>query len=553
MPTSTTLTELDTHLNHWTTRLRLRDAVLWAARGLLGGLALGLGFSLIARLRPLYTVPTLITLSVVFALSGLLLALLLAWFWPRPRLARARYFDRVLGLQERTSMALELATSGAAPDWLKHDQWADAVRAARGADPKQRLPLRLARWDGWLCALVAAALALSLYLPNPQQNVLAHDQAVDSAIAEQIEKIEDAIEAIENNPNLTEDQKDALTEPLKDAVEQLKEGDLTQEQAVQVLTEAQDKLQEQVDQNAIDQANALENAGEGLSQNDTTKPVGDALQNGDLQSAADALSNIDLSKLSPSELAALADRLEKTAQELANTNPEVAKELQAAAEAIRAGDLQAAQEALDRAAANMSQTASDAANAQAASDAANAASDAQTAVAQAGGDGQQSNNGQGNQGNGQGNGQDGNGQGNQGNGQNGNGEGQGNQGNGSNGAGTGSGNGDNQGGEAGNGTDGTNGGANDGGETAYDPIYTPYHLGGSGGEDANLPGEGDPNGEVIGEGNTNPQNDGSVTVPYDEVYGYYNDFAREAIDNGEVPNDLRDVIRDYFSSLQPGR
>ena len=66
-----------------------------------------------------------------------------------------------------------------------------------------------------------------------------------------------------------------------------------------------------------------------------------------------------------------------------------------------------------------------------------------------------------------------------------------------------------------------------------------------------LTGEGDPSGDVVGEGNTSPGETGDVTVPYNEVYEGYADTAYDAIDSGGYPLDLTDVIRQYFSSLAP--
>src|SRR5574337_1254378 len=111
--------EVDEQLSHWLRRLRVRDALVWSVRGLTGGLAGGLGLSLVARLRPLLPVSTLILLSVGFAGAGLGLALVMAYFWPRPRLVAARHFDRVFWLSERTSAALELAAvRDSTPEWL---------------------------------------------------------------------------------------------------------------------------------------------------------------------------------------------------------------------------------------------------------------------------------------------------------------------------------------------------------------------------------------------------------------------------------------------------
>jgi hypothetical protein len=538
------LHEVDEHLSRWLSRLRRRDALLWSVRGLIGGLAVGLGLSLIARLRPFQPVPTLVALSAGFALAGLWLGFLAAYFWPRPRLAAARYFDRLLGLAERTSTALELAAArDSIPDWLIRDQWADAAGAARRADPKRRLPFTVVHQDALLLLAVAAALALSLYLPNPQQAILAQQQAVQQAIREQLKQIEAIREQIENNPDLTDQQKEALTQPLEEVEEQLRNGNLTQEQAVQALTEAQQTLQESADPEALEQAQALQDAGQILSQNAVTRPVGQALSSGDVQGAAEALANIDPAQLSEAEQQALADQLEQTARQLQDTNPELAGQLQAAADALRQGDAAAARAALQQAAQSMAQAGQAAAQAQAAADAAAQVSQAQRAVAQAGGSQQ-----------GQGQGQQGQGQGQQGQGQ---GQGQGGsqgQGQGAGGgAGRGEGSGEGQGSEAGTDPINQNNAAGDGGESTYEAIYSPYHLGGSGDEETTLPdsGSGEPQGEVVGEGPTNPQNAGDVTVPYNEVYQEYSDAVYSAIDSGQVPPNLADLVRDYFSSLEP--
>src|SRR3979411_1742363 len=94
MNTDQSLRELEGRLSNWLIRLRLRDAFLWAPRGLVAGLGLGLALSVLARLSPFETIPVLAGQSSGLALAGLGLAVALAYLWPRQRLARARYFDR---------------------------------------------------------------------------------------------------------------------------------------------------------------------------------------------------------------------------------------------------------------------------------------------------------------------------------------------------------------------------------------------------------------------------------------------------------------------------
>ena len=44
---------------------------------------------------------------------------------------------------------------------------------------------------------------------------------------------------------------------------------------------------------------------------------------------------------------------------------------------------------------------------------------------------------------------------------------------------------------------------------------------------------------------------GNSAVPYQNVYGDYSRTADEALKSDEVPANLRDYVRDYFSSLDP--
>ena len=84
------VTEVQSHLSRWLVRLRLSAALAWAVRGLAGGLAAGLGLSLVARWRPLLAVSTLLWLAIALALASGAVAMAIAYAWPRSRLACRR-------------------------------------------------------------------------------------------------------------------------------------------------------------------------------------------------------------------------------------------------------------------------------------------------------------------------------------------------------------------------------------------------------------------------------------------------------------------------------
>jgi hypothetical protein len=54
-------------------------------------------------------------------------------------------------------------------------------------------------------------------------------------------------------------------------------------------------------------------------------------------------------------------------------------------------------------------------------------------------------------------------------------------------------------------------------------------------------------------GRTQAGGQNQSSVPYQQVYAAYKQTADDALSNGEVPPELRDYVRDYFSSLAPGQ
>jgi hypothetical protein len=90
-----------------------------------------------------------------------------------------------------------------------------------------------------------------------------------------------------------------------------------------------------------------------------------------------------------------------------------------------------------------------------------------------------------------------------------------------------------------------------GGEGQFDPIYAPRRLGGALG-DTDIQLESDPDSVPMTEGEFSQNPTGQSFVPYTEVYGDYRQAANRALDSDYIPLGLRDVVRDYFTSLEPG-
>jgi hypothetical protein len=543
----------------WDNRLRTQQSLLWAPRGLAIGLVVGLIVALAARLFPLFDRPVLLIISGAAALVGFVVSLLGVWVWPRRPLAMARRFDRTFELQERMSTAVELA-EGRLPVQSAHlarSQLFDALEVADDVKPADGLPLRLQGRELLLLGVLLAVLGAALLLPNPQTAVLKERQAIAETVEEELERLEELREEIQNDEALSEEEREALVETLTESIESLDQRGMTREEAVAELAAAEQQLREiaaESDEQARLNEEALRAAGESFSTPDLSQQLGQQLSAGDFEGAAEALDNLldpEGDPLTPEELEALQQELSEAAEQVEETNPELAESLQQAADAVGQNDGAAAQQALSQASQQLSQSSESIsqsqASSQAAQQAASQAQQAQQSVAQAGQSQQQGQGQPGGQAQQAGQGQQ------QGTGaqQSGQGQGQGQPGQtASGGAGTGEGTGQAEGNPISGQMPSNNDPERDE-EREFEPIFSPSNLGGEGGADVGLPGQGDPSRDPVAEGDFVENPAGEAQVPYSEVYADYADAANEALEGEYVPLGLRGLIRDYFSSLDP--
>jgi hypothetical protein len=513
-------------LHTWIRRLRLQRAITWALRGWIAGLGVALLLGAIGLLQARIMRAEFLWLV---ALASTLPPILFGWIAALRRiqpLEAARRFDLLFRLDERISTALELIQHPRqTPPEILTRQLSDAAAAAQTVNLRRQFPFRIERREGLVVILLAALLSLAWFNGAARFQAAQQAHAVEQAVEEQVSQIEELIRQIEADPALTDEQKKALTEPLEQAQQQMQDNP-SLENSVSVLTSTGEKLQELSDPQAEQLAESLQQAGDQLANQEGSplEQVGENLANGDIVNAAAELANIDLSELSPEEQAQLAGQLQSMAEALKTTNPGLANQLNQAAQALQNGDAQAAQQALNDAAQSLAQAGQQVTASQAAQQAASQLQEGAGQVLAAGG-GQQT----------------------------GQGSNQGGQNSSTGGSGSASGN------DAGSNQNGNEAGADpiaqtsasDGGESPYEQIYAPQLLGGEGDQQVTLPSSGGNDGEVIGQGPVTPGEPGASAVPYDEVFALYEQAYNEAIENGEVPPQFIDIIRNYFDSLEP--
>lgn len=519
-------------MNIWVRWMRVQRAATWALRGLVGGLALALAAGLLGMFGAWLLRAEFIALVVALALILPLIAGIVAGLWPVDPFKAARYFDRVFHLNERVSTALELNRQHKKSDLIQQ-QLDDAVHAARAVEPARALPLRLQTREALLTLILALLLGLTWFRGDELFQAAQQQREVQQAAAAQAAKIEQILTQVKNNDTLTEEQKQALSAPLEQTLNELKNNP-SQEGAVSALTSAGEKLQALTDPEAQQMSQALKDAGgqAAAQKGSPLQSAGEKLAQGNTVGAATDLANTDVSKLNAAQSQALANQLEQMSQALASTNPQLAADLKAAAQALKNGDSAKAQQALDKAAQSLANAGQQVAQSQAAGQAAQQMQQGAGQMLAAGGGGQQQT-AQSGQGQGQGSSQNGQ------NGSSNSGSGHG-QSQGSSGAGQ----------EAGASPIPQGNGPGNGGESAFEQIYAPTFLGGNGGQLLPLPNSGQ-QGQTIGQGPTTPGSPGQSLVPYQQVYSQYDQSYHQAIESGNIPFAFLDTIRNYFDSLKP--
>jgi hypothetical protein len=519
-------------------RRQMAAALLWLPRGLLIGLLVAALVAALARFRPILDNREVAVIAGTAVVVSLLLTLAVLLLQRRNLAQQARFADNRLGLYERASTAVEIESGRLkTTPLLASLQLADTAGVLQSVEIRKSLPLRPNWQDLAVAALAIILLAMAAMLPNSQVDILEQRRAIDKSIAEQVQALEALEQDILSDPELSEAQQIELLEPVQGALEELAANDLSQEQAVATLSEAEADLRELSASNDTGALrSALEEAARPLGELPAGESLGRALESGELAGAsAQAFQLADrLPGLSSDSLSDLAQALSETAAALEEVDPELSAELAEAAEALRDGDIEAAQDALRRAGSTLQERFQEQAAARQAAAAAGQLAESRAAVAQADQPGQLAQPDQG---------QD------AGQAQSGQGQGQSAQGGPASGEASGLGSGAAL--DQGEGL----GGPGPGGGHAEN-VYVPdtVDLSGAPGEGVELPAEclanPDDCGALISETDSQFGDEQSL-IPYNQVFGDYRDAAYQAMDDNYVPLGLKAYVRDYFSSLEP--
>lgn len=489
---------LNEALRAWRTRLWAQQILHWTANGAITGIILACLLLLISRF-----VPWADALSWAFGVAAAaVLCSLGAALWFRPSFARtARLVDARLALHDRLSTAWELRDDPAPlPGLQRRDALAQLGRHTPGA----AIPLRPRPTHLVITGTAIIALVLLLLLPNPLDDLLRQQAAFQKHLASEIAAINHIRTVIAKQPDLSAEERALIDQILREVQAELARAQ-NETQAQQILAQAQAQLNRLRDAQAASKAQALATASSALqnSTNANLSAAGKALASGDLKGLDKALQQLaaQLKNMTQAQRGQLAQQLEQAANQTAASDPQLSAALRQLARAIAdnnsqqiAGALKAFENAAARDIASQATSNSIDQASQTLQSVANAlASATDTGNSQNPGQSQSPGHTQ-NPGQGQSPGQA-----------------QGNSGSSS------------------QGNSGNKPGKN---EQVFIPGQT--------GTGSSSPG---------GSGNDGTVEPGK-SVPYAQVIAQYAQMAHDAIDNSNIPPDLKNLIQDYYNSLE---
>lgn len=593
---------LNQAVTRWDRRERFALTVKWIPRGFIVALSVAIGLALISRVRPFLLPNQLMTICSLLLILAAGLCVGVIWLRRRTPLESARHFDVIFNLGERVSTALELIEGRITTnEEFITRQISSAHHAAQSVKAAPFLGEKLPPRELFMLSILALIFAALLWLPNPQADAINANVAQEIAIETAEEALREIIQIVAADPNLPTPERENLLQALEQSRRALERSNITPEEAFAALSSASSTLQQgaqTLNENTAAAQDALAQAAQRLAQVSPSTADQSASSSADLAETLAQLAQ-QLESFEEQQRQEAAQALQEAAQNLRQQQQsqmaqQLAQQMEQAAEQMQNGATNQAQQSLNQAQQSADQMQQQAQNQQSAAEqleqSAQDANAAAQELAQQTGDAQGEGQPENPQGDGQSQEGDQSGQGNNPSqtGDNaaqseGGGEGESAQGEGNtptegegDGQGSGEGTDDTQGEGASTGENGASGsgaGAGDesGGQNSttgtqqtnidrnnnpdgeglreYAPIYRPPLNLNAGDNPLFL----DPNADEapVIEGNFSENPSGEASVPYNQVFSDYRNAANRAINSGAVPLSMQDIVREYFSSLEP--
>ena len=352
--------ELKRIIAGWIRWCRLSRAVHWGLRGL--ALSLGAVFLIALVFVPWHWMSAFDYIVWVFWGSqiGLWSGFIIGFIWPLDTLRLIHSFDRMFGLEERVSTAIEVQTivvrnlpgkDTLVKGW-RDRQLADTLAAAKKVRPNKIKPFK---WERKTLAFVyGMGLVLLVFwiVAQPQFNVTDKQRSSTRYLKTEMDLIQTCINEITHSDNLSQAQKDTLSAPYIEAKNKL-QNVTTAQQAISVINQAQQKFQALSIPLSETQLQAVQDLGSiiGVTSQSPLSAVGRSLSGRDFTGAGQLLQKLSLKDLSSQDQSIFIEEFKTAGLAIKFTLPSLSQTMTDSAVVLQTGDVSTAQTSLEEAAA----------------------------------------------------------------------------------------------------------------------------------------------------------------------------------------------------------
>ena len=457
----------------------------------------------------------------------------------KPFLDVAKSIDMKLDLKEKLSTAFEYEQVRSTPQNensfpktpnLRDIQYQDAYNTARSIDPQKAFPLLWLRRPT-IAALGFLVVVLGLVLlPNPMDVIIAEREAINRATQVQTDKLENIRNDIARSEELSPDKQISLLRQLDELTENLRQNPGNLELALADLSKLENALHRDLDQNSDLSKASLEAITSQLQALAIVNKYPTTSSNEILEFISSNLDDMD-----PLERQELAEVLANMAAQAAQAgNQSLAKALANMSQATISGSSETVHQAASEVSESLIKTQQELQDQRSIQQVLSQVQNSSQVIAQAG-SGNQETAGQGLNSNGSGE--------NQGQGQNGSGKSGGGTKADTLPPGTGR-------GQANHPEEAEN--YRSAGELIEKESNTWNRLSNNG-QEIWIPGLVTDQGETIARDTPNTSSGiaDPILIPYQQVYAQYSETAQQAINHNIIPSEYKDLVREYFSQLEP--
>lgn len=296
-------------------------------------MGVGMGIIIVSKFILIQNIPA----KLLFILFLLLITGSIALLFRIPNIEDVAEKGDSLGFKERFITAFEIfQTGGNSLGPMERIMVEDAICHAQNSNFRKNYPILFPRKKIKILGIMIIGVILTGFVPSPVKDRLKYELEVKQRIIEETKKVEKIQENLKKDTKLTPKQVKMLNEELEKLKSNLKKVK-NEEDIIRTNQKATKELKK-ISKDSVQRE--LNKVGENLSKHESTRELGDKLQQGNIEEIKRALEklNKEIKNFNEEQIHQLANGLKQAAKDLEN-NPSLKQALMDYEEALNSGNL----------------------------------------------------------------------------------------------------------------------------------------------------------------------------------------------------------------------